>query len=208
MRSVMKYEKLIQGVGDVLKEKYSSEEVKTILKEAQERCEALFEENKEDSKALREHTFKRVYPGIAMYETLTGHDISSDDAVWYIREYFQRYCARVMPYMRKLIALPGVAKRFPKFFHNFSMKSFSVEAGFEYEFPDTTGNESRFSVIKCPYMEACKRYGCTEIVKAFCDSDDASYGDLHRDLHWGRTKTIGHDGDCCDFLLQYVKRWE
>lgn len=54
MRSVMKYEKLIQGVGDVLKEKYSSGEVKTILKEAQERCEALFEENKED----RENTIR------------------------------------------------------------------------------------------------------------------------------------------------------
>ena len=200
----MKYEKLIQGVGDILKEKHSSSEVETMLNEAQKRCEELFEENKDDSKALKEHTFKRVYPGIAIYETMKKHSIPSEDAVWTIREYFQRYCAKVVPHMRRLIALPGMAKRFPKFFHNFSMKSFSTEAGFEYEFPETTGNESRFSVVKCPYMEACKRYGCPEIVKAFCDSDDASYGNLHKDLRWGRTKTIGHDGDCCDFLLQYV----
>lgn len=201
----MKYQQLIKGVGDILREKYDKNIVTSMMNEAQNRMEELYKENAADNKALKEHTFKRVYPGIAMYETMLKHNISSDDAVWYIREYFQRYCAKVVPYMKGIIALPGIAKRFPKFFHNFSLKSFSPEAGFEYEFPKTNENESRFNVIKCPYMEACKKYGCTEIVKAFCDSDDASYGNLHKNLKWGRTKTIGHDGDCCDFLLEYKK---
>ena len=42
-----------------------------------------------------------------------------------------------------------------------------------------------------------------EITRAFCDGDDAGYGHLHPKLIWGRTKTIGRGGDCCDFLLEY-----
>ena len=47
----------------------------------------------------------------------------------------------------------------------------------------------------------CKRHGCPEITRAFCDGDDVGYGDLHPRLVWDRTKTIGHGGDCCDFSL-------
>ncbi|MBQ7991657.1 MAG: L-2-amino-thiazoline-4-carboxylic acid hydrolase [Solobacterium sp.] len=87
-----------------------------------------------------------------------------------------------------------------------SVSSFSPDAGFGYEFPETHGNEARFNIVKCPYFETCRKYGCTEIVKAFCDSDDASYGNLHPKLIWGRTKTIGHGADCCDFLLEYKEK--
>ena len=44
-----------------------------------------------------------------------------------------------------------------------------------------------------------------EITRAFCDGDDAGYGNLHPKLIWGRTKTIGRGGDRCDFLLEYKK---
>ncbi|MBQ2606773.1 MAG: L-2-amino-thiazoline-4-carboxylic acid hydrolase, partial [Oscillospiraceae bacterium] len=49
----------------------------------------------------------------------------------------------------------------------------------------------------------CKRYCCPEITTAFCDGDDAGYGNLHPRLIWGRTKTIGRGDECCNFLLQY-----
>ena len=68
--------------------------------------------------------------------------------------------------------------------------------------------EARFNIVRCPYYETCKRYGCTQIVRAFCDGDDAGYGHLHPDLFWGRTKTIGRGADCCDFLLAYRKNKE
>ena len=69
--------------------------------------------------------------------------------------------------------------------------------------PESQGNEARFNMVRCPSWETCKRYGCPEITRAFCGGDDAGYGDLHPKLFWGRTKTIGKGGDCCDFLLQY-----
>ena len=56
--------------------------------------------------------------------------------------------------------------------------------------------------MRCPYFETCKRYGCPEITRCFCDGDDAGYGNLSPKLIWGRTKTIGRGGDCCDFMLK------
>lgn len=32
---------------------------------------------------------------------------------------------------------------------------------------------------------------------------DAGYGHLYPKLFWGRSKTIGRGGDCCDFLPEY-----
>jgi len=84
-----------------------------------------------------------------------------------------------------------------------SLNSFGTDAGFVYSFPETHGNEARFNIVRCPYFETCKRYGCPEITRCFCDGDDAGYGNLHPKLIWGRTKTIGRGGDCCDFLLEY-----
>lgn len=51
----------------------------------------------------------------------------------------------------------------------------------------------------------CRRYGCPEITVAFCDSDDATYGNMHPSLSWGRTSTLGHGAHCCDFRLTTVK---
>ena len=46
------------------------------------------------------------------------------------------------------------------------------------------------------------KYGCPEIVAGFCRADDEAYGHMHPKLKWGRTKTLGQGGDCCDFCLK------
>ncbi len=44
-----------------------------------------------------------------------------------------------------------------------------------------------------------------EIIKAFCHSDDVAYGNMHPKLDWVRSKTLGRDGDCCDFIINVKK---
>ena len=63
----------------------------------------------------------------------------------------------------------------------------------------------RFDMVKCPYQDCCVRYGCPELVKGFCDTDDICYGNMHRRLFWGRTKTLGHGGSVCDFKLRITE---
>ncbi len=195
--------KLIKTTCEIAAEEIGKEKGNKIAVAAQNRYEELLEENWNDSKALKAHTYKRIYPSIAVYEALRAEGVGKDKAVWYIREYFQRFSAKTVPHLQRIIKLFGLAEKIPKLFMKLSVKMFGADAGFEYDFPDSVGNEARFNIIRCPYMETCKRYGCSEITTAFCDGDDAGYGNMHPKLIWGRTQTIGRGDKCCNFLLQY-----
>ena len=198
-------QKLIKTTCAIAAEEIGKERAGHIAVKAQERFRKLCLENASDPKALRVHTFKRIYPAIAVYEALTEDGIDQEKAAWYIREYFQRFAASFAPHLQRMIRVFGLAKRIPGIFMKVVLKGFGPEAGFRYEFPETGKKEARANVLRCPYYETCKRYGCSEITRAFCDGDDAGYGNLHPKLIWGRTKTIGRGGDCCDFLLKYVE---
>ena len=56
-------------------------------------------------------------------------------------------------------------------------------------------------MLVCPYFETCKKYGCPELTRFFCKSDDITYGNLHPRLVWHRTQILGTGGECCDFRL-------
>ena len=199
----MRVQRLIKETCRIVSEDAGKAKAAQIARSAQKRYEALRAENSLDSKELRSHSYKRIYPGIAVYEAMRAEDISQEKAVWYIREYFQRLAAKRVPFFQRAIKTFGLARKFPHLFMAGVKKSCQPNAGFVYELPESHGNEARLNIVRCPYFEICKRYGCPEITSAYCDSDDAGYGNLHPNLIWGRTKTIGHGGDCCDFLLEY-----
>ena len=199
----MRVQRLIKETCKIVSEDVGKVKAAQIARSAQKRYEALRAENSSDSKELRSHSYKRIYPGIAVYEAMRAEDISQEKAVWYIREYFQRLAAKRVPFFQKVIKTFGLARKFPHLFVAGIKKSCQPNAGFVYELPESHYNEARINIVRCPYFEICKRYGCPEITPAYCDSDDAGYGNLHPNLIWGRTKTIGHGGDCCDFLLEY-----
>ena len=199
----MRVQRLIKETCKIVSEDVGEVKAAQIARSAQNRYEALCAENSSDSKELRSHSYKRIYPGIAVYEAMRSEGISQEKAVWYIREYFQRLAAKRVPFFQRAIKTFGLARKFPHLFMAGVKKSCQPNAGFVYELPESHDNEARINIVRCPYFEICKRYGCPEITSAYCDSDDAGYGNLHPNLIWGRTKTIGHGGDCCDFLLEY-----
>ncbi|OFR22065.1 hypothetical protein HMPREF2898_01540 [Atopobium sp. HMSC064B08] len=199
----MRVQRLIKETCKIVSEDVGEVKAAQIARSAQNRYEALRAENSSDSKELRSHSYKRIYPGIAVYEAMRSEGISQEKAVWYIREYFQRIAAKRVPFFQRAIKTFGLARKFPYLFMAGIKKSCQPNAGFVYELPESHDNEARINIVRCPYFEICKRYGCPEITSAYCDSDDAGYGNLHPNLIWGRTKTIGHGGDCCDFLLEY-----
>ena len=199
----MRVQRLIKETCKIVSEDVGEVKAAQIARSAQNRYEALCAENSSDSKELRSHSYKRIYPGIAVYEAMRSEGISQEKAAWYIREYFQRLAAKRVPFFQRAIKTFGLARKFPHLFVAGVKKSCQSNAGFVYELPESHYNEARINIVRCPYFEICKRYGCPEITSAYCDSDDAGYGNLHPNLIWGRTKTIGHGGDCCDFLLEY-----
>ena len=204
----MKHQRLIKGVRAILEEEYGSEESERMADRAQGRYLQLCRENHNDSKALKQHTFTRIYPAVVEYETLRKYGISQEKAVWYVREYFIRFAADTVPYLQKLISLTHTERIIPALFQKLPEKGFPPEAGFAYVFPPKEKTQARFNILSCPYMKTCQKYGCPELCTAFCDGDDTGYGNLHRNLRWGRTKTIGRGDDCCNFLLKYVRDTE
>lgn len=101
---------------------------------------------------------------------------------------------------------PGLYKTMPKLFDLMLDKLFGAAAGFESKTVPEMSGQKVFArdMIVCPYVETCKKYYCLEIAQFFCKSDDIIYGNMHPKLLWGRTKTLGTGGDCCDFRL-YIK---
>lgn len=83
----MKVQQLIKETCAIAAEDLGKAKADQIAQAAQKRYEALCTENASDSKELRAHSFKRIYPGIAVYEALRAEGIPQEEAVWYIREY-------------------------------------------------------------------------------------------------------------------------
>ena len=101
-----------------------------------------------------------------------------------------------------LLRIPGLWRRVPGLFARGTRKFFGSAAGFAARELEVTGAVWRIDMTKCPYHDACVRYGCPELCPCFCDSDDITYGDLHPRLLWHRTETLGRGGGRCDFCLK------
>lgn len=66
----MKVQQLIKETCAIVSEDIGTAKADQIAQAAQKRYEALCAENASDSKELRAHSYKRIYPGIAVYEAL------------------------------------------------------------------------------------------------------------------------------------------
>lgn len=173
-----------------------------LLDSVHVRTAELIQDNAEASKEMWNH-LEQILPCIAFYEVLVKEKGSKEDAL----DFYGKLCLLKIEKMAKIIPivmkLPGLYKVMPKLFNKMLGSLFGEKAGFKSE---NTSTEGGFSVdmTVCPYVEMCRKYDCFEIVEFFCKSDDICYGNMHPKLVWGRTKTLGTGGDCCDFKL-YVK---
>lgn len=197
--------RMIRKTAALVETKCGKEAAARIIAAAQTRYEELLAENTHEPPALQKHTHKRVYPGIALYETMQAEGVSKEDAKAYIREYFQIGSRAGSKVLQTILKIPGLVHKVPALFTKLSVTAFSPDAGFVFRFPEQKiEGEAAFDVMRCPYLDTCKRYGCAEITTAFCDSDDTAYGRMHKALRWGRTGTMGYGMNCCDFKLTDV----
>ena len=117
----MAMQKLIRTACAIAAEEIGAEKAGRAARAAQRRYEELLSENRNNSKALRPHTFHRIYPAIALYESFRAEGVASEKAVWYIREYFQWFSARTVPHLKRLIKVLGLARWVPKLFMRLSL---------------------------------------------------------------------------------------
>lgn len=189
------------------KKRFSREEYRRIRKDADTLFLELTKENKDLPEALKKHTRTNIFPAIAVYKTLLAHGMNTEDAADVIRRFFYRICKIMFRPVAWFKHLAGNYHRYPAGMVRHSLRDFSAEAGFEYRMPEKIDPAiARFDIVACPYHEMCRKYDCLELNPAFCDSDDAKYGSLHRNLKWARKSTIRHGAECCDFRIIDISR--
>ena len=177
-----------------------SEELPRVYRQAAK----LLNECGDISKAERMH-MEQILPMIAFYQEAQRLTGSKENAL----EFFERWAfveaEKMVKKIRPLMNL-GVYRLMPTICAMMLDRMFGKTAGFDYRaVPDAP----KFAVdmTLCPYVAACRRYGCPELPQFACRADDITYGKLHPNLVWARTQTMGMGGSCCDFRL-YVKKRE
>ena len=188
-----------------LKERYGAEKAQDILKKAQKRYEVLLAENKDDPPAYSGQKRERIYPSIALFHALADAGMEREEAAAFVTGYYRRLAERAAPVIRTVLNIPDLYRLVPKLFFDTALKHCVPQAGFLSENRFLSKTEMHFDMVKCPYQDSCVRYGCPELVKGFCDTDDICYGNMHRRLFWGRTKTLGHGDALCDFSLRITE---
>ncbi|MBR4446185.1 MAG: L-2-amino-thiazoline-4-carboxylic acid hydrolase [Solobacterium sp.] len=184
-----------------LEQKYGKEKAQNILKDTLHRYEELLEENKDEPKAYYMHTRERIYPSIALFDALLRGGIPRQEAEDFVTDYYRFRSKGMASMIKTIFRIPGLYKIVPKFFFTMTEKSFGPQAGFASTNKYLAEDEMRLDMIRCPYYDKCRQYGCPEIVKGFCDADDICYGNMHPRISWDRTKTIGHGDGVCDFKI-------
>lgn len=182
-----------------LQKEFKRNGMENLLEGVYNRTAELILDNQNANKTLMMH-LEQILPSIAFYEALLEKEKNQEKAL----AIFEKWCFIKMEKMAKMIPailkVPGLYKKIPSLMRKLLDKMFGREAGFDYIERE---QENGFAVdmIVCPYVETCKKYGCLELAQFFCKSDDICYGNMHPKLVWGRTKTLGTGGNCCDFKL-------
>lgn len=186
-----------------LENEFKSSGLAYLLDCVYRRTAELIKENMDATQAETEH-LKQILPCIAFYETILHKEGNKDEALML----FEKWCFKKIESMAKIIPrllrIPGLYKTIPSFMKKMLRTKFGPAAGFEFIEKEC---EKGFAadMIKCPYVEACKKYNCPELAQFFCKADDLCYGNMHPKLIWDRKKTLGTGGDCCDFKL-YIRQ--
>lgn len=168
------------------------------------RLNGLLAENVDASKGKLYHLTRQILPGIAAYETLQTV-MSKEEALQTVHGYLERLARASHKQLVALLRFPGLYRLVPGVFVKSTRRVFGPAAGFAPKELQTGNGVWRVDMRKCPYHDTCLEYGCPELCRCFCDSDDVSYAGLHPKLVWHRTKTLGRGDDRCDFCMRIIE---
>ena len=180
-------------------------EQEAVLNSAfEKRLGELRSEHAGTGKERLRHLESQILPGIASYETLQTV-MPKEEALQTVHGYVERLAGASYKQLVALLRVPGLYRLVPGVFVKSTRSVFGPAAGFSSKELQTGNGIWRVDMMKCPYHDTCAEYGCPELCRCFCDSDDISYASLHPKLVWHRMKTLRRGDDRCDFCLKVMK---
>ena len=149
---------------------------------------------KDKSENQKKTLIQTILPRIALYKAMLQDGLQVDDVYKHMQKYMMNIVAKQKHLsMVKMEKVPFFYFLYSKIFLKVVRKTDLWESSQEHG-----KNYFNVTMKKCLWHTACVENGCAELCHLFCDVDNVTYGKLKK-LGFSRTKTLGYDGDCCDF---------
>lgn len=160
----------------------------------------LLEVHRDDEEDLREESHHYILPAIAIYRILRDKT-GKEAALQIFRDIFLQAGYTGAAQLREKAKEPGF---YEALVHRFAKNNTGEQGGFIFRTVEDSEQRVEYHVLRCPYCTYCEKYGCSELVPVFCECDDITFGNIHPNLIWGRTKTLGRGQDLCDFRFDII----
>ena len=193
--------KTLRQMQPLLTRRFGASLTQTVLDGAQTEFDRLCTENKDQPKACRPITVENAYPCISLYHSLQKAGVPAGDALDFLDESFSILAQPKADSMRMMLKIPGVYRWMPAIFRKVTLAQFGEKQGFAATFYPTGKDICRFDMTRCKYFDTFTAYGCPELTRCLCHTDDVTNGNMHPHICWHRTQTLGEGGNVCDFCL-------
>lgn len=187
---------------NALKDKVGGKMAKQIFAESDFRFNELMREysNKSPDEVMHIEAIVHV---VSIYETMSRH-MPKKDAYGICRYATKGVCDMVARLGSFITFFPGGSRLVLKIMSSLEKDMFGEKNGFIKETLIDNPDEFRFKVHKCPYFDLYNKYGCPELCKLSCESDQWSYGSIKRFTMIQRS-TLGFGDECCDYTYRSDK---
>lgn len=177
-----------------LEEQFEKDKGNKIFSKQEAILNTLIENTKNKTENQMKTLTQTILPRIALYKALSEEELSEDEVYEYMRKYMIDKVAKGKhASMVKMEVVPGFYTIYSKIFLKIMRKTDLQESNQKHgkDYFDV-------NITKCLWNTACVENGCAKLCRLFCDVDNVTYGGLKK-IGFTRTKTLGYDGDCCDF---------
>ncbi len=170
------------------------EEGKNIFAKQSAILDDLVKNQKDKSKNQIKTLTQTILPRIALYKSFKEYGYSEDKTYEYMKKYMLDIVAAKKHLSTKRMELvPG----FYAIYKNIFLKIMRT-TDLQISTQKHGKNYFDVTITKCLWHTACVENECEKLCCLFCDVDNVTYGGLKK-IGFTRTKTLGYDGDCCDF---------
>ena len=188
-----------RSIKKFLETEYPSRKAEEIINKQDSLLNKMLESVKDEAGSRYKTLKQTILPRIALYKAL-GDYTGGEERINIMRRYMLDVVAS------KKHASTARMEVVPGFFYIYRAVFLKIMRTTALQESTQVKGEGYYdiTITKCLWHDACVRFECRELCPLFCDVDDVTYGGL-RKIGFSRTKTLGYDGDCCDFHF-YQKR--
>lgn len=181
-------------IKEFLNEEFGADKGKELFDKQEIILNKLIENTKNKSENQMKELIQTILPRIALYKDLVNDGFSEEDVYKHMQKYMIDIVAKQKHLsMKKMEKVPCFYFLYSNIFLRVVRKTDLWESTQKHD-------KKSFDVTmkKCLWHTACVENDCAELCHLFCDVDNVTYGELKK-IGFKRTKTLGYDGDCCDF---------